>query len=230
MFQLPSQSELEAACASMPVFPLPGVVLFPHTVLQLHVFEPRYVELLQNSLAGNKLFAVPQIVNGSQDEAEEVSQVLWREFPPFLPTAGVGLVIQSVALPEDRYNIALLGVGTVKFTAELESEQGYRCMKGALLPEPQLDVKQLDRLAQIRLLFAQLLGRKSTDSEMLSALLEPDRDNNQLVNILLNMLVDGPAIKQRHLGKTSLDDTLELLESELAIALTSGFGAGQPEA
>ena len=44
--------------ASLPVFPLPGVVLMPSALLPLHVFEPRYRKMLADALAGDRMFAV----------------------------------------------------------------------------------------------------------------------------------------------------------------------------
>ena len=100
-------------------------MLFPHCHSSA-CFETRYVELLEDCLAGDRLFALPQLASSSA-----VDEVSWREIPPFYSVAGIGYVLQSVPMPQDRYNIAVLGVGTV--ACELERDKGYRRMQGQLL-------------------------------------------------------------------------------------------------
>ena len=55
---IPSMVLPEAALADLPVFPLPQVVLFPHAMLPLHVFEPRYRTMLAHCLATHRIMAV----------------------------------------------------------------------------------------------------------------------------------------------------------------------------
>ena len=198
------------------------MVLFPHTVIRLHVFETRYVQLLEDCLAGDRLFALPQLSSSSA-----VDEVSWREIPPFYSVAGIGYVLQSVPMPQDRYNIAVLGVGTVAFASELERDKGYRRMQGQLLETAALSAQQQDQFNQIRLLFAQLLGRKELDSEMLSALLDEGREPAQVVNILLNMLVEEPHHRQQLLQQRDLSAVLEVVEERLMIVLSESLGGGE---
>ena len=55
---------LERAKNALKVFPLPSVVLFPHTVLPLHIFEPRYRDLVRDALASDKVMALAQLEPG----------------------------------------------------------------------------------------------------------------------------------------------------------------------
>ena len=222
MIELPETSTLAQACENLPVFPLPGVVLFPHTVIRLHVFEPRYVELLKDCLSSDRLFALPQISSSS-----DVEEVTWLESPPFHSVAGIGYVLQSVAMPQERYNIAVLGVGTVAFVNELERDRGYRRMQGRLLEPAVLSQNQREQFNRIRLLFAQLLGRKELDSEMLSALLDEDREPAQVANILLNMLVEEPLHRQQLLGQPDLNPVLEVVEERLMIVLSESLSSSE---
>ena len=60
-------TELErvrAASPALKVFPLPSVVLFPETVQPLHIFEPRYRELVKTALAGDKVLVLAQLQSG----------------------------------------------------------------------------------------------------------------------------------------------------------------------
>ena len=222
MIELPDTATLVQACENLPVFPLPGVVLFPHTVIRLHVFETRYVQLLEDCLAGNRLFALPQL-----SPSLAVDEVVWLEAPPFHSVAGIGYVLQSVPMPQERYNIAVLGVGTVAFATELERDRGYRRMQGRLMEPAALSVQQQEQFNRTRLLFAQLLGRKELDSETLSALLDEGREPAQVINILLNMLVEEPHYRQQLLGQADLSAVLDLVEQRLMIVLSESLGGSE---
>ena len=50
MFEAPSPKDLERMCLNLPIFPLPRFSLFPYTLTHLHVFEPRYVQLVESTL------------------------------------------------------------------------------------------------------------------------------------------------------------------------------------
>ena len=72
----------EQDLAALPVFPLPNVVLFPEAILPLHVFEPRYRELVREVLSGRKLMAVARLKPGFEDDYEGR--------PPVFDVCGVG--------------------------------------------------------------------------------------------------------------------------------------------
>ena len=73
---------------SVPLFPLPGVFLFPHQVLPLHVFEERYCELVCDLLDGPGRFVVATILVGETEAFEHT--------PAVLPVAGYGFSTESM--------------------------------------------------------------------------------------------------------------------------------------
>ena len=91
----------ERVLARLAIFPLPDVVLFPGTVLPLHVFEPRYVDMTRDVVAGTRHFAIARLRPGYQ------ADYLGR--PPIYPVAGLGEVIACQELPGDRFAIAVRG-------------------------------------------------------------------------------------------------------------------------
>ncbi len=102
--------------STLPMFPL-GNVLFPHMVLPLHVFEPRYRALVDDVLAGDKRFGVPLITRGHEvgggDERTDVgtvAQILRAEQLDDGRWLVVGLGTSRFRvtrwLPDDRYPIA----------------------------------------------------------------------------------------------------------------------------
>jgi len=87
----------------LPVFPLPHTVLFPGALMPLHIFEPRYREMLRDAMEGNRLIAMALLLHCSKSEYDSK--------PPFHATVCVGHILEARTLPNGRSNIALIGVG-----------------------------------------------------------------------------------------------------------------------
>ncbi|MDQ2870160.1 MAG: LON peptidase substrate-binding domain-containing protein [Acidobacteriota bacterium] len=85
---------------TIPLFPLPGVVLFPGTLLPLHIFEPRYREMVADALAGDRIIGMVKLKAGlEEDEGDS----------PIHPIGGAGEIIELEELEDGRYNILLEG-------------------------------------------------------------------------------------------------------------------------
>lgn len=124
MYTLPPDGtlEIEAALDELPVFPLPQTVLFPGALMPLHIFEPRYRTMVRDSLESHKAIAVALIRDDPRSP----------HGPAFERVAGVGLIIDSVQLPDGRYNILLQGRARVRLE-ELPFVPPYRRAKGAIV-------------------------------------------------------------------------------------------------
>jgi Lon protease-like protein len=119
--------QLNVALNALPVFPLPQTVLFPGALLPLHVFEPRYRALVKDCLASYKVLAVSLIREAAARNA--------HGHPAIEPVAGLGLIIDHVALPDGRFNVLLCGKARV-LLQELPFVPPYRRARATLL-EPQ---------------------------------------------------------------------------------------------
>jgi len=84
----------------IPLFPLPGVVLLPGTLLPLHIFEPRYRAMVAEALEADRLIGMALLKPGWETAAEP---------PPIHPVGGAGEIVESEDLPDGRYNILLQG-------------------------------------------------------------------------------------------------------------------------
>jgi uncharacterized protein len=100
-----------------PLFPLPNVFLFPGCVMPLHVFEPRYRQMVEDLLDGPG-----QVVMGTleQDHAGEIFGA-----PPVRPIAGIGEICRHERLPDGRFLIWLFGLSRVRIR-EVASVRLYR--------------------------------------------------------------------------------------------------------
>jgi Lon protease-like protein len=88
--------------ATIPLFPLPNVVLFPNVFLPLHIFEPRYRQMVNRALAGERLIGMVLLKPGYQDGDEGT--------PPIYATGCCGAITHVERLTDGRFNIVLRGV------------------------------------------------------------------------------------------------------------------------
>ena len=90
----------------LPMFPLPDVTLFPHTLMPLHIFEARYRALVADALARDRRLYIAQLEPGY--EAEYAGR------PAVRRVAGAGEIVRWERLPSGRYNILVKGETRVR--------------------------------------------------------------------------------------------------------------------
>jgi Lon protease-like protein len=100
------------------LFPLPNIVLFPSVVQGLHVFEPRYRQLVRDALAGDRLIALALLKPGWEEDYENA--------PEIHPVACLGQVTWHEKLADGRFNLRLRGVARIRIVEELPSDRLYR--------------------------------------------------------------------------------------------------------
>ncbi len=125
---------LQPALAEMPIFPLPGVVLFPGAILPLHIFEPRYRQMLADAMGGHRCMAMAFTLDGV------------GEVPRIAPVAGAGIIVRYEPMPDGRANILLHGQARVQLE-ELPFEPPYRRARARLLAEVPLLGEPMQRTA-----------------------------------------------------------------------------------
>jgi Lon protease-like protein len=101
----------------IPLFPLPGVVLLPGTLLPLHIFEPRYRAMVADALAGSRTIGMAMLKAGW--EAAENN-------PAIHAVGGAGEIVESEELEDGRYNILLEGRFRYRIVREEASQTPYR--------------------------------------------------------------------------------------------------------
>ena len=104
----------EDALSAIPVFPLPHVVLFPDAALPLHIFEPRYREMVRDSLESDRTIGLAMLKEGrTSDEGAS----------PIHAIGGAGEILDSERLEDGRYNILVRGSFRYRILGE-DSEPG----------------------------------------------------------------------------------------------------------
>ena len=124
---------------AVPIFPLPGVFLFPHQVIPLHIFEQRYRDMVRDLLDGPGRFviAAPQV---GERETEGCP-------PAVVPVGGLGEILRHEQLPDGRYMIWVLGLARVH-VQEVESPHLYRQVECLPFMETEVPEADADGLAQ----------------------------------------------------------------------------------
>lgn len=105
-----------------PVFPLPDTVFFPRTVLPLHIFEPRYREMIAGALEGDGLVAMALMVPGAGDSV-------------YHPVGCLGRISQSRKTDDGRYYLQMVGLSKVAFGDELADGKPFRTARIAPIQE-----------------------------------------------------------------------------------------------
>jgi uncharacterized protein len=100
------------------LFPLPNLVLFPHVVQPLHIFEPRYCQMLEDALATDQLIAMALL--------QPNWEALYSLKPAIAQTVCIGRVISHSPTEDNRHNILLVGVKRARVIQELKVDKLYR--------------------------------------------------------------------------------------------------------
>jgi Lon protease-like protein len=127
------------------LFPLPNVVLFPHLVLPLHIFEPRYRQMTTDALAGDRLVALAHLQPGWESDYEGLPEVH--------PIACLGRIQTEQRLPDGRFNLQLRGLTRIRIVQEIDSGKLYRSAQVEMLQEqrarPEVDQKLRSKLLEV---------------------------------------------------------------------------------
>jgi hypothetical protein len=115
-----------APAQPVPVFPLPNVVLFPHAVVPLHIFELRYRTMVRDALSGERVIAMALLRPGWERD--------YHANPEFHPLGCLARFEEVEWLPDDCYDLTLLGLARVRLGAPAR-EYPYRTVRVELLPE-----------------------------------------------------------------------------------------------
>ena len=199
-------SSLEA----LRLFPLPDTVLFPGTVLPLHIFEPRYRAMVEDALAGDRVVAIAMLLPGHEENAQAI--------PSIHPVVGVGKITQVQRVKDGRYYLALQGVGRARVLFEHEATCPFRVVRA----EAMLDVQPAEEqdvtraVNMLRTCLVRLLSRMPDRAETLSGVLEEITSPGVLADVLCAAALESADARQAALGVTDVVARLALATDAVA--------------
>jgi Lon protease-like protein len=214
----------------IPIFPLPDVVLFPETVLPLHVFEPRYRRMVADCLAGDGWLAIATLRPGWERD--------YQGRPPVHEVAGAGEIIQAEALSDGRYNVLLDGRCRIRIEAELPPDRPYRVARARRLA----DVLRSDdtgsmkeRLLTLRAAHAKLLeALGQSHADLVGRLTVAGARPAAVIDRIVSAVVPDGQVRQRVLEAVDVSQRLDLATAAVLDLLTlvagsEGDGEGEEE-
>jgi len=193
---------------TVPVMTLPNTVLFPQALLPLHIFEPRYREMLRDVLAHDRLFAIAQLDSDRPDNPDQVE--------PLHRIAAVGIVRACQKGENDTSNLLLQGICRVEITS-IVREDPYRII--AIQPiattagthHAELEILRLEvmRLLSLR----RRLGTPAPKG--MTKFLESIDDIDTFTDIAVFNLCEDSATKQQLLETLETRRRLQLFAASL---------------
>jgi hypothetical protein len=204
-------SEVELATV-IPVFPLPNVVLFPDVMLPLHIFEPRYRQMVREANAKKPPLIGMALLRGNWQEQYEGR-------PDIFPVCCAGEMVRVSPMPDGRFNILLRGVRECRIKEELhEPGKLYReCAIEWLKLEPQPLASALRQ--ELNRLLEGYLQKNETVQKFLT---DPTVGDDFFVNFFAFHLDLLPIEKQSLLEAPSIPVRATLLRDMLDFKLTEG--------
>lgn len=189
---------------ALPVFPLPSTVLFPGTALPLHVFEPRYLQMVRDIQQSDALLGIVMIRELQNEIAGRV---------PLHDVACAGRIVHSEDLSDGRMNILVQGLHRVRLQEELPDNKGYRRFHAQPIPDP--DPSNIERasieLARLQSCVLSLRSSVAQTDQQLVEVLGTTSDPLELADILSAVLVHDPSERQAMLGAEDLKSRLQKL-------------------
>ena len=202
---------------SIPLFPLPNVVLFPNVFLPLHIFEPRYRAMVSEALHGDRIIGIALLQPGYEAHYEGR--------PPVFPVGCAGVMTHAEPLGDGRFNIVLRGIERFRITGE-DANEPYRIAHVSGLPEivPEEHRAELGRHRhRLEALLAAAIERAGSEPRFPPAI--PDDD---LVNALAQYLDLDPLERQALLEREGVlarcRGLIELLEMKTIVPASSWKG------
>ncbi len=190
----------------VPLFPLPNVVLFPHVFLPLHIFEPRYREMVRDALAGDRIIGMVLLrAGGGEEEADN---------PPVYPMGCAGLITHCERLADGRYNIVLRGLYKFSILAE-DRTRSYRRARVETIAE----ADDVEGLREGRRRLERLLTGTGSNLKLPGGMNDAD-----LVNALSQYLEFDPVEKQALLERSGLVERCRALGDLLEMQSLAASG------
>ena len=187
---------------AVPVMPLSGALLFPHALLPLYIFEPRYQEMLAYALSEHRMFCVALI---------KPQRTQWKSTDDFFHIAGVGLIRACVGCGDGTSNLILQGLRRVRFTGFIQSApfpiariEPLESEITASVETDALGTKVLEFYSQLKKSGRQLPAKID---QYLSRL----EDTEMLADLMAATFINDPLRRQQVLEELAVNQRLRLV-------------------
>lgn len=197
----------------MPLFPLADVVLLPHSVQQLHIFEKRYRQMVDQCLDQSGQIAMATFADEDAAADEDAT-------PPLRPAVCIGQIMQHHRFDDGKYNLLLLGICRAQI-AEIDEPEGERLYRNARLrllerPEPQAEMKRVRRRLR-DLLNAPTLNQVRGVKKVMPLFEREDVPTHAILELIGSALLDDTEKKYALLAEPDPGNRARLIHRELRV-------------
>ena len=191
----------------LPIFPLPDLTFFPHTLLPLHIFEARYRAMVTDVLPRDKRLALVGL--------KPCYEQSYAGKPPVYPVAGVGEIVKWERLANGRYNILLRGDARARIEREVPTDTLYRVVAARRLDEtpPTRDVGPL--IERVRTQCRRLLAALGRPRELLDEALKEGQAPGAIADQIASAVLPDPVLRQQLLETLDVEARLQRLVGAL---------------
>jgi Lon protease-like protein len=186
----------------VPVMPLPGALLFPHSLLPLYIFEPRYQQMLEHALNNHRIFSVALV---KPDRTE------WESTADFFHVAGVGLIRACVGRGDGTSNLILQGLERVRFTSFAQDSPFPIATIEPLESDSETSVETEALAAKVLELYSKVKGEGRQLPEKVDRYLSDLGDPEMLADLVASTFISDALRRQRVLEELSINQRLRLV-------------------
>ena len=187
---------------AVPVMPLSGALLFPHALLPLHIFEPRYQEMLAHALSEQRMFCVALI---------KPQRTQWKSTDDFFHIAGVGLIRACVGRGDGTSNLILQGLHRVRFTGFIQSAPFPIARIEPLESEITASVETDALGAKVLEFYSQLKKSGRQLPAKIDQYLSHLEDTEMLADLMAATFINDPLRRQQVLEELAVNQRLRLV-------------------
>lgn len=201
---------------TVPLFPLPDTVFFPHTLIPLHVFEPRYKAMISDVLASESMLGVVQLRPGWDED--------YFGAPPIYKVFGLGRIVEAEQWPDGRYDILVSGLYRAKLIQEIEHET-YRQAEVELIQD-YIPAEKAAEVQEVHDILLQVLKKLSSvlpdDVRIYTGTDLDSISPGQLTDVMTSLLVNDPYERQSLLSEPNVARRQQLLRVQIQHVLNAG--------
>ncbi|MFN5274470.1 MAG: LON peptidase substrate-binding domain-containing protein [Planctomycetota bacterium] len=191
------------------LFPLPNLVMFPHVIQALHIFEPRYCEMLSEALESDHLITMAVLEPGWESHYELV--------PKLSKFVCIGRVVSHTPVGDGRHNILLAGIQRARIIEELTEDVQFRKARVEIIEDIPMEDPVAQEAARLELLklFRPALPEDLAQLDAFSDLLSQHIPLGSLTDVIAYAINFPQAIKQLLLGEHRVQVRYQILAEQL---------------
>lgn len=194
------------AAKQLKVFPLPPVVLLPGAAVPLHIFEPRYRDMVKDALASDGVIALAQVMPGQE--------TLLAGKPQLEEMICLGTIGLNEQLEDGRYNVVLVGIARGRIIRELPSAHLYREVVAELIEDEPVDTHAE---AQLRQAVLELVARVPLHVGQQLAQVASRFSGGALADVIASTFMHDVAQRWEVLCETDVYTRLQVVTEQLLL-------------